>query len=158
MIEKITSKKTKKNILEKIADIHRQCILKTNSKYYAIEQIEEWLSTVNVKNIKDQLKNTTWVVIEEENHIIGFAQYSIKDKELYQIQIDPLLQGKGWGTKLYKYIESEFKKEKIGTISLYATLNAVPFYEKEDFKIVKNIQFKLVKTKIQMIEMRKVLP
>lgn len=156
MIEKISSK-TKENILEKIIDIHKRCILETNSKYYNSEQIGEWVSTINIQNVKDQLKNSSWIIIKERNNIIGFAQYSIEDKEIYQIQIDPQEQGKGYGKRLYEYIEKEFRKKNISSIFLFATLNAIPFYKKIGFKVIEDIEFQLIKTKIKMFKMIKVL-
>lgn len=156
MIKKFSSE-TKENILEKIVDIHKRCILETNSKYYNSEQIGEWISSINIQNIKDQLNNSSWIIIKEGNNLIGFAQYSIEDKEIYQIQIDPLEQGKGYGKKLYEYIEKQFRKNNIPSISLFATLNATLFYNKIGFKSVEDIEFQLTETKIKMTKMIKQL-
>ena len=87
MINKISSN-TNKEILKRLIEIHKECISKTNSQFYEQEQINEWLSTIKIENIQDQLESTTWVVIKNNNKILGFAQYSLEDKEIYQIQID----------------------------------------------------------------------
>lgn len=81
----------------------------------------------------------------------------MKDKELYQIQIDPNEQGKGYGRKLYDYIENDFRINKIKQVSLFATLNSVQFYKKLGFNVIKEIEFPLVKTKIKMIKMSRAL-
>ncbi len=156
MINKLSSN-TNKEILQKLIEIHKKCISKTNSQFYEQEQINEWLSTIKLENIQDQLNNTTWIVIKNNNEILGFAQYSLEDKELYQIQIDPDEQGKEYGRELYNYIENDFRINKIKQISLFATLNAVKFYEKLGFSVTKEIKFKLLKTKIKMIKMSKEL-
>lgn len=156
MIKKLSSK-TSEDILSRLVEIHKECISKCNSVCYTSEQIEEWLSIINIGNIKDQLKNTSWAIIKEGADIIGFGQYSIKDKELYQIQIDPQKQGKGYGKELYKYIEDDFKNNNVSSVSLFSTLNAVPFYERLGFKFVRNIKFKLIKTELDMVEMIKTL-
>ncbi len=156
MINKISSN-TNKEILKRLIEIHKECISKTNSQFYEQEQINEWLSTIKIENIQDQLESTTWVVIKNNNKILGFAQYSLEDKEIYQIQIDPDEQGKGYGRELYNYIENDFRINKIKQISLLATLNAVQFYENLGFHIIKVIKFQLVKTKIKMIKMSKEL-
>ena len=96
-------------------------------------------------------------MIKNNNKILGFAQYCLEDKEIYQIQIDPDEQGKGYGRELYNYIENDFRINKIKQISLLATLNAVQFYENLGFHIIKVIKFPLVKTKIKMIKMSKEL-
>ena len=156
MINKLSSN-TNKEVLQKLIEIHKKCISKTNSQFYEQEQINEWLSTIKLENIQDQLNNTTWIVIKNNNEILGFAQYSLEDKELYQIQINPDEQGKGYGRELYNYIENDFRINKIKQISLFATLNAVKFYEKLGFSVTKEIKFKLLKTKIKMIKMFKEL-
>ncbi len=156
MINKLSSN-TNKEILQELIEIHKKCISNTNSQFYEQEQINEWLSTIKLKNIQDQLNSTTWIVIKNNNKILGFAQYSLEDKEIYQIHIDPDEQGKGYGRELYNYIENDFRINKIKQISLLATLNAVQFYEKLDFRIIKEIKFPLVKTKIKMIKMSKEL-
>ncbi len=156
MINKISSN-TNKEILKRLIEIHKECISKTNSQFYEQEQINEWLSTIKIENIQDQLESTTWVVIKNNNKILGFAQYSLEDKEIYQIQINPDEQGKGYGRELYNYIENDFRINKIKQISLLATLNAVQFYENLGFHIIKVIKFQLVKTKIKMIKMFKEL-
>ena len=87
MINKISSN-TNKEIIEKLIEIHKKCISKTNSQFYDQEQINEWLSTIKIENIEEQLDSTTWIIIKNNKKILGFAQYCLKDKEIYQIQID----------------------------------------------------------------------
>lgn len=157
MINKI-SFKTKAAILKKLVYIHKQCVLESNSKYYDSEQIKEWVSTISIQNIKDQLGNSNWIVIKEKNDIVGFAQYSIEDKEIYQIQIYPKKQRLGYGKRLYEYIENDFKTNNIKEIELFATLNGVPFYKKMGFKAEKNIKLKLINKKVDMVKMSKSLP
>ncbi|NMC08893.1 GNAT family N-acetyltransferase, partial [Candidatus Microgenomates bacterium] len=72
-------------------------------------------------------------------------------------QIDPDLQGKGYGKQLYEYIETDFRRNNIQQISLYSTLNAIEFYKNLGFEITKEIKYPLVKTKMDMVEMKKIL-
>ena len=148
---------TNQKIFEKLVEIHKNCILETNAKYYNEQQIKEWLSLINVKNIRDQLGNTSWIIVKKNNDIVGFAQYSREEKELYQIQVCPDLQGRGYGKELYEYIENDFKQNGLPQISLFSTLNAVKFYERLGFRRVKKISFPLVKTQVNMVEMNKTI-
>ncbi|MBP8707726.1 MAG: GNAT family N-acetyltransferase [Caldisericia bacterium] len=150
------SQDTDINTLKEITRIHKECIKQINSQYYSNKQIKEWDSLINIKNIEDQLKNTIWIVIKENNKIIGFGQYSLKDKEIYQIQVDPGMQRKGYGRKIYEYIEEDFKRNNINEITLLSTLNAIAFYKSLGFNIVKHIYFKLKTEEIEMVKMRKI--
>ena len=95
--------------------------------------------------------------MENYGKIVGFAQYSLKDEVLYQIQIDPNEQKKGYGKMLYKYIENDFRESNISNISLFATLNAISFYKDLGFNIIKEKLFKLTDMEIKMVEMSKKL-
>ncbi len=157
MIKPITSK-TKLSIIETIVEIHKRCVLESNSPWYKPDVISEWISQISVKNVLDQLtRSSKWIILEEKGKIIGFAQYSLVEKELFQIQILPNKQRKGFGTTLYKYIEKDFIKNKVKTISLFSTLNPINFYKSLGFEKIRKISYPLVKTKVELIEMKKEL-
>ena len=156
MIRKIPKKQNiNPEILNRIVSIHKECIATVNSKYYNKKQIEEWLSVTIVKNIQDQLLNTNWIVMEKDNQVVGFAQYSLEDKGLYQIQVLPSEHGKGYGKSMYEYLEKDFRKKNIKEISLYSTLNAIPFYKSLGFESVGKKDLLLITTSIQMEIMKK---
>lgn len=132
MIHQLTEK-TELKIFQKVVDIHRLCISQSNASTYSPEVIQEWLDEVNVEDTIGQLQYTKWIALEKDNNIVGFAQYSLPDSELYQIQIDPNIQRKGYGKELYEYIEEDFKKNNISKVLLYSVPNAVKFYESFGF-------------------------
>ena len=156
MIHKLTDK-TELKTFEKIVDIHRLCISQSNAPFYPPEVIEEWLGEGNIEDTKNQLKYTTWVVLERDNNIVGFAQYSLPDRELYQIQIDPNIQRMGYGRELYEYIEEDFKKNNIKEMELYSVLNAISFYKSLGFKKKRKLFFPLKKAKTKLEIMTKKL-
>lgn len=145
-----------KNIPE-IVGIHRKCVLETNAKFYHKNTIKEWAGQISNESVKNQFKNSSWYILKIDNRIIGFAQFSIKDRVLYQINIDPKYQRKSYGKILYEFIEKKFKKNKIRKISLNSTLNAVKFYKSLGFKSLGKIRFELDKEYAQMIKMEKIL-
>jgi len=141
--------------IPKIVFIHKDCVFKINSKFYSLKVIKEWVSTINQQNVLRQFKSTEWVVCEANSAVIGFAQYSVKDKIIFQIQVEPEFQNKGVGATLYKFIENEFVGFKVDKLVLNSTLNAVSFYQKLGFREVKNIQFRLGKHSVKMVRMEK---
>jgi len=147
-------KATKENVMD-IVKIHKECISKINSKTYPGSVIKEWLGQVTKQNVLDQLDTSKWLVIREKDNIVGFCQYDLGGEELYQIQILPKYQGKGYGKYFYDFIEKDFVHNNVNKISLFATLNAVPFYESMGFKRVKPIEFRLRNETLNMLEMSK---
>jgi len=155
MIIKKINEKTDFEILKNLVEIHKRCILETNSKDYSKEIIEEWVSTISIKNIQEQIKNSIWIILKEEDEVLGFTQYSIKDKKIYQIQVIPDRHGEGIGKRLYRYIEDEFRREKIEDIKLYSTLNALEFYKLMGFKKGKKNLITLKNETLYLTEMKK---
>jgi len=147
--------KIQNNDIPRIILIHKECIAKTSANYYADEVINEWLEQITEENVKDQLDNSTWEKLIVNDEIIGFCQYDLEEQELYQIQILPKYQGKGYGKFLYKHMENEFLKNENKKVLLFSTLNAKKFYENMGFEIIKKMKFPLDNTKLEMYEMRK---
>jgi len=156
MIHQLTEK-TELKIFQNIVDIHRLCISQSNAPFYPPEVIEEWLDQVNIDDTISQLKYSSWIVVEDEGEIVGFAQYSLPEEELYQMQVNPTLQRKGYGKELYEYIEEDFKKNNIKEMELYSVLNAIEFYKSLGFEKKEKIFLPMKKTKTELEVMTKKL-
>lgn len=160
MVKSVNQIKVRKVALRDISAIvriHKSCMRTANAKAYPKSAVSVWLKQIHATSVKSQLSNSKWIILKLNDKAIGFAQYSVEDETLYQINILPRYSGKGFGRMLYAYIEKEFLKHNARTIDLNATLNAVPFYKKLGFKKVKNISFKLDSVSVKMVEMRKKL-
>lgn len=150
-MSKPTIKKAKKEDIKQIVEIHKECVSKTNAKSYNAEIIQSWLQQINERNVLSQFDYTSWLVIKQNNKIIGFAQYDLEEQTLYQIQIHPNYQGKGYGKMIFKYIENDFIKNKRDKVLLNSTLNAMSFYTSLGFRPLKKILF----DNIELITMEK---
>lgn len=156
-MEKIVITKANKKDIPSIVEIHRKCVSGTNSKSYPVENIREWLEQINAENVECQLKKSLWYLLKKGKTIIGFCQFNIKDKVLYQMQVDPDYQGIGYGEILYEFIEEYFRKNKVSKIWLYATINVADFYRKLGFTAIKPIKLKLKTLYNDLFEMEKKL-
>lgn len=98
-------KKANKDNISEIVEIHKACVSKTNAKSYSKSVIKEWLTQISEQNVLYQMNKTIWLVLIKDDNTIGFCQYDIEGGELYQMQILPKHQGKGYGKYLYAFIE-----------------------------------------------------
>jgi putative acetyltransferase len=153
-IRKVTAKD-----ISAIVKLHKKIVTKTNGLYYNRDVIKEWLAQITSENVAQQLrvKSTLWYVLEANNKIIGFCQFSLTKEVIYQLNIDTEFQGKGFGKMLYEFMEKRFRKSEATEIELNATNNARTFYEKLGFKTIKQIQFRQANTQVKMFEMKKSL-
>jgi ribosomal protein S18 acetylase RimI-like enzyme len=142
-----------------IVNLHRKVVTVSNGKLYEPKVIEEWVSQITQDGVKNQLKKkaTSWYLLELGINVIAFCQFPIAKKIIYQLNVDPDYQGKGFGKMLYDFMESKFKETDTDVIELNATLNARAFYEHLGFKVTQPIKYKIIDTEMDMFEMTKSL-
>lgn len=140
-----------------VAKIHRNCILKVNSKDYGQDLIDVWTKEISEDNIKQQLNNSKWIVAKINNEISGFAQYSLNNGYIYQINVSPKFIRQGIGKKLFQYIEKEFQQSHIPEIKLNSTITALEFYRSLGFETTEKIDFPIGNHSLEMYRMVKKL-
>lgn len=75
-----------------------------------------------------------------DNQKVGLITFKISKKELEIISLDSFVEGKGVGTSLLNKIVNLSKKKKLKRIWLITTndnLNALRFYQKRGFRLLK---------------------
>lgn len=113
---------------------------------YKNEFIEYWIDKYyNLSAIKNDIeksinyKNPLFYGLFN-NNMIGFIEIDKINKILLRFYLLPEYTGKGYGTYLLKNIEEIIVNEKIENLILYVNqlnFNAIKFYKKNGFKIIK---------------------
>jgi GNAT superfamily N-acetyltransferase len=93
--------------------------------WYPAEVMAVWHKGRSPQGMAGVIAEATVYSLRDGDAIRGFVH--IGDSEVVGLFVDPDDQGKGYGTKLFR-----FAIDKIGTrpVVVKATLNAVPFYAK----------------------------
>ncbi|WP_409254226.1 GNAT family N-acetyltransferase [Bacillus sp. SCS-153A] len=79
-----------------------------------------------------------FVVVNEEQEIIGLITYIIRKDECEIISLDSLEEGKGIGSKLITQVEQTALKKGCSTVKLVTTndnLSALSFYQKRGYHL-----------------------
>ena len=113
----ISIRKAETDDVSAIWKLHRKVVSEVNSLVYSPDVIMGWLGELSEGSIKRQFQNSIWLVAEIGGSIVGFGQYSVKDGQIYQINVDPARMGRNVGRRLYDYIESDFRLECGGFLS-----------------------------------------
>ena len=101
----------------------------------------------------ESMSNETFLVIEYENKIIGYASYQIKEKNsnkflwVDELVIDDNFQGKGLGKIIIKKLEDLSREEKCKSIEFCCwefNKKAQEIYKHLDYKIQRVIFEKIV--------------
>ena len=143
-----TVRKATTNDVIAIRDVATKAWYNTYLNIYAVSTINEWL--------EDQL----FLVVEENNEIVGFANF-IYGKELYLAAhyVHPGVQHKGYGTSLLEEGLHEFENE-YDTVFLEVdnkNKEAIHYYQHHGFEIVRSYQPEMYGEQLDLALMKKVL-
>lgn len=94
-----------------------------------------WIDNSISKKIADDV-----LIYQENNNIIGFVTYKIKDKNatIGLIAVDSNFQGKGIGRKLINHLESVLHQKSIDSLTIptqLTNIQACNFYKKQGYSI-----------------------
>lgn len=91
-----------------IADVHTRAILAIDRRFYNDSEITAWSWRLNPKReqrFSESLKESVFLVAEEEGQILGFAQLVPAEREVRAVYVLPEAGGRGIGGALLDRIE-----------------------------------------------------
>lgn len=83
-------------------------------------------------------KSRDYFVCEEKGRVIGIG--GLRKREVIRMYTLPISQGKGVGSAILKRIENQAKKNKIKKLFLYTHPEALRFYVKNKFNVIKKFK------------------
>lgn len=94
-------------------------------------------------NLRVEHRENVIVVAEIDNQIVGFGEISLFNSELTALYVDPDFKRQGIGTAIIENLKFRAKKAGITDLTLHSSLTAVPFYERNGFRQVKQSTHRL---------------
>jgi putative acetyltransferase len=125
---------------EGILMAHRAAVLSKAARDYAPEILEEWAAKVESERM-NQLKLKIndpcyiFVVADMNGDILGFAEAKPADKELTSCYTKPNSVG-NVGSQLLKALELAVYQAGFRDLEMDASINAVPFYQKQGYELL----------------------
>lgn len=126
--------KAKPSQAEEISKLRIDSIKKYNSNDHTKEEMEYLLTRQTPEVLKKKIESRHFFVAVENNKILGSVD--LEDNETKGLYVLSSEIKKGLGTKLLSYIELIGKKNGIKVMNICATKSAIPFYEKNGYKLV----------------------
>ena len=123
--------------VKRISTLRRQTLEKINLHDYPKPALEILKKNYSPKSILERLKTKEMFVLVEKDKILGTIEFSLKTGRVQGLYIDYKHLGKGYGSKLMRFIENYTRAKKIRRIILYSTKTAYPFYKKSGYKLIK---------------------
>ena len=137
MIDEIKIRKGKLDDLIEIQLIFVETVSTICQKDYSRNQIKAWISSVeNRKRWLNIIENQYLIIAKYKNQIVGFCSLD-KSNYIDMFYVHKDYQGRGIAQKLYSEIEKEARRQNQKKLTSDVSKTAKPFFEKNDFKIVK---------------------
>lgn len=133
---------------QSIADVHEQSIRELTRDSYSIDVVEAWASGKDPERYAIESNTSYFVVAEVDAGIAGFGHlepmaadyfHSSVDGEIRAIYVHPEHSGEGVGSAIYNELEGEAERLDIESLGLWASVNAVGFYESHGFNRTRDI-------------------
>lgn len=119
---------------EEISKLRIDSIKKYNSNDHTKEVFDYLIGRQSPEVLKKKIDTRDFFVVMENNKIIGSVD--LDDNEIKGLYVLSSRIKEGLGAKMLTFIESVAKKNGIKIVNLCATKSAVPFYEKNGYKLI----------------------
>ena len=122
---------------EAILLLHQASIRELASGAYSSAQIDSWSEKPDGTepyevSIRDDTRHV--VVAEWEDDLAGWGRLDLNDGEVSAVYTHPNFARKGVGSAILGHLEGVAREEDMDRVHLWASLNAVPFYEGAGFE------------------------
>ncbi|MFB6085690.1 MAG: GNAT family N-acetyltransferase [Halodesulfurarchaeum sp.] len=152
---------------EAIRDVHLASIRGLGGECYSPEQVEAWAHDRDSADYPIEDPETAVFVAERGGSIVGFGWLSPEpaadfdapvDGKITAIYVHPAVARQGIGTTIYEALETRARELGLESLGLWASLNAVPFYEGHGFTSVREADYEFdERVEGRVLEMRKTL-
>ncbi|MEI6849593.1 MAG: GNAT family N-acetyltransferase [archaeon] len=119
---------------EEISKLRIDSMNKLNSKDHTKEEMIYLIGRQTPEELKKKIESRPFFVALENNKIIG--SIDLEDNEIKGLYVLSSEIKKGLGTKLLSHMEKLGKKNGIKVMNICSTKSAIPFYEKNGYKLV----------------------
>ncbi|APW96297.1 N-acetyltransferase [Halobiforma lacisalsi AJ5] len=125
-----------------VRDVHLTSIEGLAGQAYTDEQIRAWAHDRDPEQYPIDSEKTVFLVAEHDEEIVGFGWMKPNaddyfradiDGEITAIYVHPTVARNGIGTRIYDELEARAVRAGITSLGLWASLNAVPFYQAQGY-------------------------
>ena len=135
----VNIRKATKNDIVQFKEVIKSSILFLCRDYYTLDQLRALLGQFPEHTLYEKWLNERVMVVAENNQgIIGFAQYNTDLKFIEAVHVAPQQARQGIGKRLLGELELIAAGKGALKITLESSLNATQFYDKCGYKKVKH--------------------
>lgn len=127
---------------DRIRDVHVASIEGLAEQAYDESQVAAWAHDRDPDEYPIDAPETYAVVAERDDRLVGFGWtkadaddyfLAAADGEITAVYVRPSVAGEGVGSRIYGELEAHARGQGVESLGLWASLNAVAFYESRGF-------------------------
>jgi putative acetyltransferase len=146
-----------------IAELHHAAVHQCGISFYPVEILDLWSPKPDerrIQRMRDSVVSPDEIVIvaEIDGVLGGFGTIVPAQEELRALYVRPDVAGRGLGSAMLSHLESLARDQGNENLNLKASLNAVDFYRKRGFAVVRSGSHRIAPdVEMACMEMRKSL-
>jgi GNAT superfamily N-acetyltransferase len=114
-----------------IDEIHARSVRGLCAEHYSPEQLEGWIAERATAEPVDGL--VVLLAVDDDDRPVGFVELDLEGSEVRSLFVVPEVAGAGLGARLLEAAEERARSEGLGELSLFASSNAIGFYESRGY-------------------------
>jgi|ETNmetMinimDraft_2_1059921.scaffolds.fasta_scaffold24530_2 putative acetyltransferase len=138
-----------------ISRIHSDTIRYVNSRDYTPKQIREWIPINRTARIRKLLKEGKLYFLLIDKDVVGVSSLMLEESELGSLYIKHTAHGKGYGSRLLRYVEGYAKRHGVNRLRLHSTTTAYSFYKNKGYTRIRKSSHRMGCADISCILMTK---
>lgn len=149
----------------RIRDVHLASIEGLAGQRYTQKQVAAWAHERDPEEYPIESDDTRFLVAEADGRVIGFGWMKPEASAYFQtdvegeitaIYVHPSVARHGVGSRLYVELEAQAIRAGVGSMGLWASRNAVPFYEAKGYeRVTEHVHEYQDDVELTLVEMEK---
>ncbi len=141
----------------RIRDLHVRSIRVLCRRHYTPRQIAAWSGGRRPAGYRRAMTsgNQVMFVAEDGRTLVGFA--SIGGGHVYALYVHARRPRAGIGARLLAEVERHARRRRIARLTLDATLNALPFYRAQGYRVVRRRAVRFGRVRVPAVRVVKAL-
>lgn len=126
-----------------IIGVHGAAVRGIDTELYTAEELEAWAIPKKLAAYEEAIRVKEFFVAEDDGVILGFGVLNKERSEVEAVYVSPAAGGRGIGLKVLQVLEEQAHDLGLSELTLNASLNAVPFYERAGYAGDKESKYRL---------------
>jgi putative acetyltransferase len=123
--------------------VHSAAVAGIRTILYTPEEIQSWAIPKKPESYEESIRSKEFFVAEEDGIIVGFGVLNQESAEVEAVYVSPEAGRRGIGLELLRKLDERARAFGLGVLRLFASLNAVPFYERAGYVAQEQSRYRL---------------